>query len=146
MRFPKLRIAWSVFWGIACVLIAFWWMRSYWRLDVITRISASGSMTVRTDAGLVTMNLTNSGKSFLESATWGRVVDNASLGMQFWQFDWARNARLFLVRMPIWVPALVAATLARVPWIGWSTRFSLRALLIAMAIIALVLTMIMAFE
>src|SRR6476619_2972176 len=29
MRFRKLRIAWSVFWGLACVLLIVLWVRSY---------------------------------------------------------------------------------------------------------------------
>jgi hypothetical protein len=29
MRFRKLRIAWSVGWGIACVLLIVLWVRSY---------------------------------------------------------------------------------------------------------------------
>jgi hypothetical protein len=34
MRFRKLRIAWSVFWGIACVLLIVLWVRSYSRQAV----------------------------------------------------------------------------------------------------------------
>ena len=30
MRFRKLRIAWSVVCGIACVLLIVLWVRSYW--------------------------------------------------------------------------------------------------------------------
>src|SRR4051794_2870734 len=30
MRFRKLRIAWSMFWGLACVLLIVLWVRSYW--------------------------------------------------------------------------------------------------------------------
>jgi hypothetical protein len=30
MTFRKLRIAWSVFWGVACVLMVVLWVRSYW--------------------------------------------------------------------------------------------------------------------
>src|SRR5689334_9944534 len=33
MRFRKLRIAWSVFWGVACVLLVVLWVRSYSILD-----------------------------------------------------------------------------------------------------------------
>ena len=146
MRFRKLRIGWSVVWAIVCALFVLWWVRSYWRLDVITRTSASGSTTVRADAGLVTLTSSGSGGSLLESGNWAHDVDNASWGMQFWQFDWARNGRIFLVRVPIWVPALVAAMLGRATWIQWSRRFSLRALLIATTLVALVLAMIMAFE
>src|SRR3954451_3787256 len=35
LRFRKLRIAWSVFWGLACVLLILFWVRSYWRIDNI---------------------------------------------------------------------------------------------------------------
>src|SRR5262245_21096640 len=30
MRFRKLRIAWSVVWGIACLLVIVLWVKSYW--------------------------------------------------------------------------------------------------------------------
>src|SRR5215212_8964377 len=33
MRFRKLRIAWSVFWGLAAVLLIVLWVRSYWWWD-----------------------------------------------------------------------------------------------------------------
>ena len=33
MRFRKLRIAWSVMCGIACVLLIVLWVRSYWWQD-----------------------------------------------------------------------------------------------------------------
>src|SRR6476620_6466011 len=33
MRFRKLRIAWSVVWGLAAVLLIALWVRSYWRHD-----------------------------------------------------------------------------------------------------------------
>src|SRR4051794_22609027 len=36
MRFRKLRIAWSVFWGVACVLLIALWVRSYLWIDSIT--------------------------------------------------------------------------------------------------------------
>jgi hypothetical protein len=29
IRFRKLRIAWSVFWGSLCLLMITWWARSY---------------------------------------------------------------------------------------------------------------------
>ena len=36
MRFRKLRIAWSVVWGLACVLLIALWVRSYWYWDDVT--------------------------------------------------------------------------------------------------------------
>ena len=38
MRFRKLRIAWSVGWGIACVLLIVLWVRSYWYKDTVMAI------------------------------------------------------------------------------------------------------------
>ena len=37
MKFRKLRIAWSVGCGIACVLLAVLWVRSYWIADTLFR-------------------------------------------------------------------------------------------------------------
>src|SRR5262245_65176378 len=34
MRFRKLRIAWSVGWGLVAVLLVVLWVRSYWRIDM----------------------------------------------------------------------------------------------------------------
>src|SRR5690349_371221 len=33
MNYRKLRIAWSVVWGLAAVLIVVFWARSYWDFD-----------------------------------------------------------------------------------------------------------------
>ncbi len=41
-----------------------------------------------------------------------------------------------------WLPTLLFATLAAVPWLPWSNRFSLRTLLIATTLVAVVLGLI----
>jgi uncharacterized membrane protein YgaE (UPF0421/DUF939 family) len=75
MRFRKLRIAWSVVWGSAAVLLLAEWVRSYWTSDLYV----------------------------------------------------------------YWVAILLIAALATTSWFEWSPRFSLRTLLIATTLIALVL-------
>src|SRR6478735_11109675 len=40
MRFRKLRIAWSVFWGLACLLLIVLWVRSYWWQEQFVRINS----------------------------------------------------------------------------------------------------------
>src|SRR5262245_11565222 len=35
MKFSKLRIAWSVLWGIACLLMIALWIWSYWRAELL---------------------------------------------------------------------------------------------------------------
>ena len=36
MRFRKLRIAWSVGWGVACLLLIALWVRSYWWVEGVS--------------------------------------------------------------------------------------------------------------
>src|SRR5690349_1139434 len=38
MRFRKLRFAWSVMWGLACVLLIVLWVRSYYHNDVVYNV------------------------------------------------------------------------------------------------------------
>ena len=48
------------------------------------------------------------------------------------------------IDFPHWCPVLVVATLTAFPWIRWSKRFTLRTLLIATTLIAVVLGLIVA--
>ena len=74
------------------------------------------------------------------------MVENASRGMVYWQFDWIWRPDIVLVRTPIWILALTVAILAGVPWIRWSKQFTIRTMLIATALVALVLGIIVSFE
>jgi hypothetical protein len=43
MRFRKLRIAWSVFWGLNGVLLIVLWVRSYWWIPLsAARVTIGG--------------------------------------------------------------------------------------------------------
>ena len=46
------------------------------------------------------------------------------------------------IDIPQWFPVLLFATLATAPWIRWSKRFSLRTLLIATTLVAVVLGLV----
>ena len=143
-----LQIAFSGTCAIACVLLVALCVRSYWRLDVFIRNSNSQSTIVRTDTGLITISVS---KSYVRSAAfggdgWTHIVDNASWGMNYWQFDWIWNAEIRLIRIPIWVLSTAFAALGFVPSIRWSNRFSIRALLIGTALIAAVLAMVVSFN
>jgi hypothetical protein len=141
MRFRKLRIAWSVGWAIACVLLIVLWVRSYRGMD-------SGRVTffVRT----ISFNSSN-GRLALESL-WGdgsvSISGNSILRerlKQKWMYEDSRGFVLFkpnaiLLILPHWFLMLLFPTLATAPWVGrlkW--RFSLRTLLIATTLVAVVL-------
>lgn len=146
MKCRKLRIAWSVAWGAVAVLLCVLWVRSYWRLDVWVRNNKSASTIVRADTGLITYSQSNYGSTVSGQGAWVHLVENASMGMIYWQFDWAWRPDIFLIRTPIWVPMFAFAILAGVPWIGWSKQFTIRTMLIITALVALVLGIVVSFE
>jgi hypothetical protein len=141
-----LRIAFSATCGIACVLFVVLCIRSYWRLDVLVRNNGSNSTIIRVDAGLMTLSQANFRSGLSGDDVWTLIVDNASWGMNYWQFDWARNKDLILVRIPVWVSAAALAVLGYTPWIRWSNRFSIRTMLIATTLIAAALAIIVSFN
>ena len=140
-----LRIAFSAACLVAAVLLCALWVRSYWNLDVWVQ-NNSTSTIVRSDAGLITFSRMKFGSSLTGHDACVHIVDTASVGMIFWQFDWSWQPDIFLVRTPIWVPALAGAMLAGIPWIRWSKQFSIRTMLIVTALVALVLGMVVSFQ
>jgi hypothetical protein len=48
--------------------------------------------------------------------------------------------------VPLWFPVALSCTLAVVPWLHWSRRFSLRTLLLAMTLVAVVLGLAVALR
>jgi hypothetical protein len=137
----KLRIAWSVACVIACVLLIALWVRSYWRCDIVSRMKS----------GQVTNICSNRGVSYFFDGTRGSPIIIADSG---WRMEsvhatnlpggarWTWTPTLRAAQLPDWCAVLVFATFAIIPWIRWPSRFSLRTLLIATTLIAVVLGII----
>jgi len=129
-RFRKLRIAWSVIWGIACKLFIALWVRSYGRDDLIY-IPATGSDTV-----IVASENGELGILLGDSPWLGWHWSTARLPklrpVPLW--DWIGRA----VRFPYWSTVVICAAVASVPWLPW--RFSLRSMLIATTVLAVILS------
>jgi hypothetical protein len=54
MRFRKLRIAWSVVWGVVAMLLIVLWVRSYWWMDAVgDATSAANYGCLSVDGGLL---------------------------------------------------------------------------------------------
>ena len=107
MKYRKLRIAWSVTWGVVAVLLCVLWVRSY--LAVHDELGIHNSIYL-SDGGYI--------HSF-EGPTLGDVLP---------------------ARLPFVIPVVVAAGLTSLPWFPF--RFSLRTLLIATTLVAVVLGLI----
>ena len=139
LRYHKLRIGWSVFWGLAAVLLIALWVRSYWWVDgCMWSDSRLRTHAVESNTGRIICFRTapSVSRTFTHST---RAVAN-QLGPQ-WFF---RNARGNLaVRFPYWCPVVIFGALSISPWLIRSmARFSLRTMLIVTMLVAAVLGLI----
>jgi hypothetical protein len=143
MRFRKLRIAWSVAWGLLAVLLIVLWERSYWRLQIIESRVGSQAAQISSVKGRIALARLDPrvtvGRPYLsvvagDAADWrkGRVSG----------FSYYRDGAIAAFIAPHWLPALLSAALAAIPWISRSWRFSLRTLLIATTLLAVVMELI----
>jgi hypothetical protein len=133
MKYRKLRIAWSVAWGVVAVLVCVLWVRSYYWYDFTQGpagiTSASGSLYVRKEvaiirfAGLRTLlpPLAANPLGMFSIASKGAIVQPAPGG----------------ITLPYWLLLSFIAGITIVPWLRW--RFSLRTLLITTTLVAVLL-------
>src|SRR6476659_8348295 len=123
MRFRKLRIAWSVFWGIVCLLLIALWVRSYWKYDCVSRLDTSQILTsLESRSASISFAQVDYAKTLpilmvthawkWESSEPGIEVDTNTPSPSF---EWSRIPFASAVRVPHWFPVLISAALATVP-------------------------------
>jgi hypothetical protein len=133
MKYRKPRIGWSCFWAIACVLLVVLWVRSYscfdsfgisfdgerayWLGSVVGELRIAKPMTQRHGFNWKTYG--TPAREWVKHETPRRSVLGFSLD----------SSRIIV---PHWFSVVVAGAIAGAPWM----RFSLRALLIAMTLVA----------
>ena len=163
MRFRKLRITWSIVCALACVLLSMLWARSYWWNDQYFCQFSAKFLVIESYEGELTLGFTAPTKSWqmpqdLDLEWWGgqsilmmehhvyytshtSYDDNASLFTKLIR-PFRRELPIGIV-VPTWFVVGLLAMLAIAPWIRHlSWRFSLRTLLIIMALVALVMGLI----
>jgi hypothetical protein len=143
MGFRKLRIAWSVVWGLITVLLIVLWLRSNYLLDdIYVPLGPSSYLHASSVANHVGIGLGNSSPS--GTWFWGTLVVR----------DWRAlvgdtppevvNHTIGIdhrtLVMAIWLPALLSCVIAVCPWLP--LQFSLRTLLVATTLVAVVLGLI----
>ena len=141
MKFRKLRIAWSVTWGVVAVLFVVSWVRSYCGYDAVTwaRHNSSG-LLVDSCKGRFGIAIFRSGD--LRVPIDERVYFEVTHGSDDWfpkgKFGFGTETGdldLPFHFMPYCFPFSLAAAFTAAPW--FRTRFSLRTLLIATTLVAL---------
>ena len=138
MKHRKLRIAWSVAWGVLAVLLCVLWVRSYGRIDTVSgNFRQQQFVHFKSHNGIFTAFTIHS----IPGASWkGKVKHAHVLEGQKWAFFAARSRRIISVATPVWPLVVVTLAASTLPWL--SSRFSLRTLLIVTTVIALVLGLI----
>ena len=140
MRFRKLRIAWSIACGIACVLLCVLWGRSYWYADdLVITLTKTRQLELQSVPGRCIGFIAYAPSRPISSfarymRTTPEGAEHAHLKHGVLGGEWAMST----VWVAHWILAAVFLLLGIVPWARY-VRFSLRTLLIATTLIAVVL-------
>src|SRR3954462_13288663 len=140
MRFHKLRIAWSVFWGVVAVLLIGLWVCSYWNLySAIHLVSPTTCVSPALIEGQFEINWSNDPLTVSlvtrNGPGWtGGIkslddyyVDDGTDGEGPHPFG-SPTLRSFafenkLQVIPLWFPTVLFGLSAAAPWKKWSKRF-----------------------
>jgi len=143
-RFRKLRIAWSVVWGVACLLLVVLWVRSYTRREAAhIRFGNSHLAIVRSQVGKIVFWIDN--ENLPASALYSQAIPATSPPEAEIDAHYTRAWTGYGIRRLMWLKHsayavhywIIAATilfLSAAPWFRW--RFSLRTQLIATTLTA----------
>jgi hypothetical protein len=146
MKYRKLRIAWSVVWGVVALLTCVLWMRSYSHVTMLWRMNPSNLLTaIISESGDIWIDRYSS--DVIEPHGW-QLSDKPQLASHVvipnafvhGQFRWNWTPSQINLKVPHWLLTSLAAALSTGPWLCW--RFSLRTLLIATTLIAVVLGLV----
>src|SRR4051812_39587288 len=117
MRFRKLRIAWSVFWGLAAALLIVLWVRSYWWTDTVwgyvppsigfSTQTICGELILKLKAGSIATDAergwavdTSELDDYLKTALSGHIRQNTVAGIGMLD----ERPKSWIVFLPIWAP------------------------------------------
>ena len=139
----RLRIAASIICALACVALLALWVRSYDTNDFVSRVDSTGQlMTIGSDAGRIyVVHRTSFAApvvgSLRQAHGWKlSSVPSRSTAATRKSFEWVSGA-LQEIMFPDWFVLLPLISIGVVPWLKW--RYSLRTMLIATTVAAIVL-------
>jgi hypothetical protein len=139
----RLRIGLAATCVFFCLLFIALWVRSYKTLDLLSRNDGKGWTTAigseRGSAYVIHMYVPNSNAGYVtpRNTQWQYLPAKARSGAA--KFGWAFTAQKKKIVLPYYVPIAIAASLAVATGWPWLRRFSVRALLIVMTMMAVYL-------
>jgi hypothetical protein len=134
-----LRIGWTAFCGLLCVLLIVLWVWSHWfSFFGYIPVPFCGSWLFETQANGLKIETDGGGVSWWRINPPTDIIEvtgyRSYLGFVAFLFGGG-----YIIKIPYWFPVSLSATLASLPWMRPSVRFSLRTLLIATMLVAVVL-------
>jgi hypothetical protein len=147
LKYRKLRIAFSAVFGVLCLLLIVLWARSYYGEDRASGHISSVGIRFYSSRGWIVCFKNN-------AIGQGQYPWSIALGQDYWlapsdsrlgfslPVDFLGGSATSHISMPHWVIVLALMVLASIPWIGWKWRFSLRTLLIATTLVAVLLGLV----
>ena len=142
----RLRIAASVFFAVLAVALCVLWGASYWRFVVGQgRLFDMNSFSFNALDGSLTIYFVQANHAW-EFTSWEASGFPAMRQQRDptlpYTFRVSSNASALTIQAPLWFPAMMCGLSAAAPWLPIRWRFSLRALLIATTLVAVVLGLV----
>lgn len=138
-------IGWTTLCGAVCVLLVVFWVRSYiWLEEIELPVAANRAVGGSTLPGVLAVGWRDVPEAFrVERRSvedWRRLHPRGPSPLRG-DVMWTQSTKA--VYVPFWLPTLLSAACAIVPWRRqFSRRFSLGALLITITLVAIVLGLI----
>jgi len=153
MKFRKLRIAFSIACSIAGLLVIVLWMRSYqYYVGINCPLSGNRYANAHLQFGRAYLYSSQQHKPQPRFRTRKINSPKEKTIARLRRLETAAGFGAFqdggttYVIVPLWFFLALAVFVATLPWFRWSRRFSLRALLIGMALIAVALSLLTFFS
>lgn len=162
MKFRKLRMAWSVGWGVVALLLVVLWVRSYWWRDpLVIFVSAGRSIHIISMHGGASVAYINDspftnksanptadyvlGRSLFSEVNRSKRIPSSYRPPELYHaaLRWNVYDDGIRINLPYWCLVLTSFAFASASWTSaFMCRFSLRTLLISMALVAVTLGLI----
>jgi hypothetical protein len=131
---------------LICLLL---WASSYFVLMLLARDNGLREVAVASSPGELSLLIwTRTQKANAQwefgteqiTANWKNpLADNSQAGSSILGFRWISGRKSSRISIPYWFLTVLVGVCAALPWSPWSRRFSLRSLLIATTLVAVLL-------
>ena len=121
------------------MLLVVVWMRSYWQADSVRIWQGPNGRTCRLTIFDGHLEYNNTETSIGNGLEWRFAIHPDQAPIMREGNNWGLTIRPRQIVVPLWLLSVLATCCAVFPSVSWSRRFSLRTLLLAITLVAVVL-------